>query len=33
MENLEDRVRADGRTDQQVLAYFRELRRRRSALG
>jgi uncharacterized Ntn-hydrolase superfamily protein len=24
MENLEDRLRADGRTDRQVLAYFRE---------
>ncbi|HET9847641.1 MAG TPA: putative peptidoglycan binding domain-containing protein, partial [Candidatus Dormibacteraeota bacterium] len=24
MENLEDRLRTDGRTDRQVLAYFRE---------
>ena len=24
MENLEDRLRADDRTDRQVLAYFRE---------
>jgi hypothetical protein len=24
MENLEDRLRSDGRTDRQVLAYFRE---------
>jgi hypothetical protein len=23
MENLEDRLRVDGRTDRQVLAYFR----------
>jgi len=33
MENLEDRLRPDDRTDQQVVAYFRELLRRRSALG
>lgn len=33
MENLEDRLRHDHRTDQQVLDYFRELLLRRSALG
>lgn len=31
MENLEDRLRSDGRTDRQVLAYFRE--KLRSASG
>jgi uncharacterized Ntn-hydrolase superfamily protein len=33
MENLEDRLRQDCRTDRQVLGYFRELLLRRSALG